>query len=254
MPEEPMMRFAVFVLAIASVLGACAAPIPPGATDALTPGPTPQQVLYLENRGGPPFAVFVDDAAVVTVDCGSSAAVSPDQPDIKPMPWDLAIISVRDRSTVLSTRVTELPRWFVQLGGDKPDGLSTMAVLGPAVTCPPSEAPTPSSTPTFDPYAGLPSNACGGFHLKIVNDTSSSIEVSLNDSWSTSVGAGTTEVINETFSQPMPPPMPWRVVITNKVSGQQLFDSTMNPPVDQKVTLSDGGAVQTPFDLMTEDC
>src|SRR5450756_2244337 len=93
-----------------------------------------------------------------------------------------------------------------------------------------------------------PSNACGGFHLKIVNNTSSSIEVSLNDSWTTIVDAGTAEVIKESFSQPRPPTMPWHVVITNLGSGQQLFESTMDPPVDQKVTLSDGGALETPLD------
>lgn len=48
--------------------------------------------------------------------------------------------------------------------------------------------------------------------------------------------------------------MPWHVVITNTESGQQLFESTMEPPVDQKVTISDGGALQTPLDLMAEPC
>jgi hypothetical protein len=249
-----MIRFAAFILAIASVLGACAAPTPPGASDTLSPAPTPAQVLYLENRGSPPFDVFVNDAYAVTVECGGYATVSPDQPNIKPMPWDLLIMRVSDKATLVSTRVTELPRWFVQFGEDRDGGLSKMPVLGPIITCPPSEVPARTSTPTSDPYAGLPSNACGGFHLKIVNNTSSTIEVSLNESWNTTVDAGTAEVINEGFSQPQPPAFPWHVVITNIGSGQQLFESTMDPPVDQKVTLSDGGVVQTPLDLMAESC
>ena len=249
-----MIRLAAFVLAIASVLGACAAPMPPGATEVLAPNATPQQVLYLVNRGGPPFAVFVYGAAAATVDCGGYATVSPDQPNIKALPWDLAIVRVRDGTTLVSTQVTELPRWFVQLGEDRDGGLSKMPVLCPAFSCPPPEAPTPSASPTFDPYAGLPSNACGGFHLKIVNNTSSTVEVSLNDSWTTTVDAGATEVVNMMFSLPRPPSMPWHVVITNTESGQQLFESTMEPPVDQKVTISDGGALQTPLDLMAEPC
>lgn len=104
------------------------------------------------------------------------------------------------------------------------------------------------ATSSADPYAGLPSNACGGFHLKIVNHTDGQVRVTLNASSSYVVSAGATQTINASFSTPRPPQLPWDVVITDD-GGRQLFNVTMPGPVDQKVTLSDAAPVQTPFDL-----
>ena len=103
-----------------------------------------------------------------------------------------------------------------------------------------------------NPYAGLPSNACGGFHLKVVNQTGSAVRVTLNGTWTTVVAGGGTKTIVESFP-PQPPPLPWAVIITDDTSGKQLFTSTMPGPVDQKVTLSAEGPVQSPYDL-SEDC
>jgi hypothetical protein len=103
-----------------------------------------------------------------------------------------------------------------------------------------------------NPYAGLPSNACGGFHLKVVNQIGAAVRVVVNGSWSTVVGGEATLMINEGLSTPQPPQLPWQVVITDQ-AGQQLFSATMPGPVDQKVTLSSAGPVQTPYDL-SEDC
>lgn len=104
-----------------------------------------------------------------------------------------------------------------------------------------------------DPYAGLPSNGCGGFHLRVVNQTGASVRVTLNGAWSTVVAGNATQTINQTFSTPQPPQLPWQVVITNVTTGRQLFTATMPGPVDQKVTLSGDGPVQTPYDL-SEGC
>jgi hypothetical protein len=104
-----------------------------------------------------------------------------------------------------------------------------------------------------NPYAGLPSNACGGFHLKVVNQTGASVVVTVNGSWSTVIAGEATLTINEGLSTPQPPQLPWQVVITDDATGKQLFSATMPGPVDQKVTLSPGGPVQTPYDL-SEDC
>jgi hypothetical protein len=103
-----------------------------------------------------------------------------------------------------------------------------------------------------NPYAGLPSNACGGFHLKVVNQTGAAVQVVVNGSWSTVVAGEATLTINEGLSTPQPPQLPWQVVITDQ-AGQRLFSATMPGPVDQKVRLSPAGPVQTPYDL-SEDC
>jgi hypothetical protein len=103
-----------------------------------------------------------------------------------------------------------------------------------------------------DPYAGLPSNGCGGFHLKVVNTTAASVRVTLSHAWSIVVPARSTETVVQ-FDPPDKPPLPWQVVITDESSGRQLFSAAMPGPVDQKVTLSADGPVQAPYDLR-EDC
>jgi hypothetical protein len=242
-----MTRFAALSCSIACALVACAAP---------TPGPTQPAVLYLENRGGPAFSVNIAGAEFATVSCASSTTLSPGQQNVPALPWDLTIVTVRDSSTILSTAVTELPRWFVYFREEANAGLSKQPVGGPAENCPPADttsAPTPGTSPTRDPYAGLPSNACGGFHLKIVNDRTAPVRVTLNGDSSTVIGVQSTDTLVEAFL-PTHPLLPWDVAVTDATTGQQLFRATLPGPVDQKVTLSDGGAVQTPFDLMTEGC
>jgi len=246
-----MTRFAALFCSIACALVACAAP---------APGPTQPAVLYLENRGGPAFKVNIAGAEFATVSCASSATLSPGLQNVPALPWDLTIVRVRDNSTIVSTAVTELPRRFVYFGEETAPGLSKLPLAGPAVTCPPeaappaaSSSPTTYATPTLDPYAGLPSNACGGFHLKIVNNRTAPVRVTLNGDSSTVIAAQSTDTLVETFL-PTHPLLPWDVAVTDATTGQQLFRATMPGPVDQKVTLSDGGAVQTPFDLMTEGC
>ncbi|HEY7025274.1 MAG TPA: hypothetical protein VH371_09970 [Candidatus Limnocylindrales bacterium] len=123
---------------------------------------------------------------------------------------------------------------------------------GNAVT--PGVSSTPSAAPSNDPYAGLPSNACGGFHLKIVNDTDAAVTVHLNGTWSKQVGAGDTTVIVRMFASPEPPEFPWDVVISDAQGGQILEGTAGDTPVDQKITVTNGGATQAPYSLQDEGC
>jgi hypothetical protein len=126
-----------------------------------------------------------------------------------------------------------------------------VAVIASIAGCVAASSP---SHPSADPYAGLPSNACGGFHLKLVNQIAASARVALNGASATEVPAGTTLTINEHVSTPQPPPLPWRVVITDVTTGTELFSATMTGPVDQKVVLSSGAPAQTAYDLQSEGC
>ncbi|MBI3750992.1 MAG: hypothetical protein HY263_04960 [Chloroflexi bacterium] len=114
-------------------------------------------------------------------------------------------------------------------------------------------ASSPSPTGSQDPYAGLPSNACGGFHLKIVNLRDAPVRVEINGSWSAVVAGSTTFTINEGLSTPRPPQLPWQVVLSDEGTGSQLLSAAMPGPVDQKVVLGSGAPIQTPFDL-AEGC
>lgn len=116
--------------------------------------------------------------------------------------------------------------------------------------------PQVSATPTSNEYVGLPSNACGGFHLKIVNDRTAAVTVTVNGDHAFAAGPGETVAVAEW----LPPPyglnlaVPWDVVITDAQSGEELFAADMPGPVDQKITLSDAAPVQTPYSLLVEGC
>jgi hypothetical protein len=114
--------------------------------------------------------------------------------------------------------------------------------------------PTMTGSPTANPYAGLPSNACGGFHLEIVNERATAVRITINGSWSAQLTSGATQVITIAFTQPQPPRFPWDVSIADAASNVELFRATMTGPVDQKVVLSDAGATQGPYSLTAEGC
>jgi hypothetical protein len=142
-----------------------------------------------------------------------------------------------------------------------PHAASVTAVLAtPPAVAAATPAPSPtagaSPTPTPNPYAGMPSNACGGFHLTIVNHRTSRVTVTVNGDRSFDVEAGESVAV----AASLPPPyglnlaVPWDVVITDAESGDRVFSATMSGPVDQKVTLSDTAPVQTPYSLTMEGC
>jgi hypothetical protein len=99
----------------------------------------------------------INGISVATVDCGAYPTLAPGQGNVPQLPWDLLITRNADGSTIASERLTELPRWFVQMG-DEPLGISDKPLLGPYVSCPPAVptptrgAPTPpAATPTTNP-------------------------------------------------------------------------------------------------------
>jgi len=247
-----VIRWVVAVVA----LSGCAAP---------APAATPDQILELENRGGPELSVHINGNQILDMQCGDDEVLRPGASDIPSLPWDLVIVRVRDGKVLVSTQVTALPRWFTQLGDfeGQSNGLSESPIAGPPIPCPPSSPASsllPTTPPTLtpratDPYAGLPSNACGGFHLKIVNDRAADVSVSLNNTFSRVIRARSAETIVEGFDVPEQLlGVPWHVVVTDKATGEQLFESTVTGPVDQKVTLSADGATQAPYDLSEDDC
>ena len=234
----------VFVIAGCSSTSPVGSP-PSGSTSA------GNDTLYMENRGGPEFQVYVNDQFVADLRCGVSTGINPGIDGVPLLPWKLQALRLDPKSFVMTEQVTQLPQTLVQFGAETP--VLTGIILGPVITCPP--APTPPPPPsTTDPYAGLPSNACGGFHLKIVNDASASVNVTINETWHETVAPGTSNVINYAFSTPRPPEFPWHVVVTSNSTGLVMLQSTMDTPVDQKVTVSDSNADQTPYDLMAEGC
>jgi len=176
-----------------------------------------------------------------SVEKNSTRTVDPRGIDqLPPLPW-VAVVT--------DAKGAEVGSLLVQAGSNE---TATVADEGGLVT---GAALRPGCTATPDPYAGLPSNACGGFHLKVVNNTSGKVTVVINAGWSTTIDSGGGQVINEMFTQPQPPMLPWYVVIKD-ATGRPMFEGIAgDSPVDQKVTLTDDGAPsQAPYSLALEGC
>jgi hypothetical protein len=241
------MRLVALFLLVGALTGACSIAATQ-TSHTSTPQPTADQALVIENRGGPDLDVYIDDKLIASVPCGAGERIDVSN---APLPWELEVLRVADKEWTLQQRVTRLPLWLEQLGSEAPF-LSDKPVLGPFIACP--SAPPQSTPQASDPYAGLPSNACGGFHLKIVNNSDRSVQVGINGTWTETVGRSSTNVVNYMFSTPRPPEMPWNVVVSESTTGRTLLESTLDSPVDQKLTISDEGATQAPYDLMAEGC
>jgi hypothetical protein len=88
-------------------------------------------VLNVENRGGPDLIVEVNGAVAATVPCESAAEVVPGQLGVAGLPWNLKIKRRAGDVLLFAGEVTELPKWFVQIGQTSL-GLGSKPVAGPA--------------------------------------------------------------------------------------------------------------------------
>ena len=95
--------------------------------------PTPSlpfpAVLSIHGRGNPPVDVEIGEAVVVRLACDGGGEVVPGAPGTPPLPWDVRVIRQRDGRVLLSSRVTELPRWIEIIGEEA--GVSSVPVAGP---------------------------------------------------------------------------------------------------------------------------
>jgi hypothetical protein len=104
-------------------------------------GCSPQPVagaLHVENRGGPDLVFRVSGAPDVRVPCDGGATLVPGTAGMPNLPWSLEVRRSADGSLVLAEEVTQLPRWFVQIGGE---------VIGPGLNASPIEGPPGPACP-----------------------------------------------------------------------------------------------------------
>jgi hypothetical protein len=96
-------------------------------------GPTAPGSLYVENRGGPDLVLFVAGAPPVSVPCGGGAVLVAGTGGMPRLPWQLEVRRAADGALVMREEVTQLPRWFVQIGDEVVGGrLNATAIEGPA--------------------------------------------------------------------------------------------------------------------------
>jgi len=107
------------IMLAAILLGGCSTPPQPG-------------TLHAENRGGPDLVFQVTGAPEVSVRCNGGAALTPGSAGMPGLPWHLDVRRAADGALVLTEEVTQLPRWFVQIGDEVVGGrLNATAVEGP---------------------------------------------------------------------------------------------------------------------------
>ncbi len=144
---------------------------PDGSYSPETATPTPMsqsQTLLFENRGGPAFTVAINGTYFATVACGTYPTLNVGAGGVPQLPWQLTIVRVSDGSTLVDEQVTQLPKWFIQIGDSVPV-LTGGPALGPAgPSCPPAgSTPTasPEPTPTLEPApTGYTVHVARGLH------------------------------------------------------------------------------------------
>jgi hypothetical protein len=131
-----------------AIVGLVALACSPTVSPSHTPSGLPQ-VLSLENRGGPTLVVNINGSEAATIECGGGTTLTPGggRPQL---PWSLSIARRADAAAVYAGVITDLPQWYLQIG-ETSMGLGSTPPLGPAVTCPPGDSPTPAASPTLIP-------------------------------------------------------------------------------------------------------
>lgn len=96
------------------------------------PAEAPVQALHVENRGGPDLVFHVAGAPDVQAPCNGGATIAPGTAGVPGLPWRLEVRRAGDGGLVIAEVVTELPRWFVQIGHEVVGGgLNPSPVEGP---------------------------------------------------------------------------------------------------------------------------
>lgn len=90
-----------------------------------------------------------------------------------------------------------------------------------------------------------PSNACGGFHLDVVNQTSGRIAVSINDEPVGEVDPSSTLMLVE-WLPPQLPLMPWTVAVTRASDGNEVGSAYFERGADQQLMVTADGVNARP--------
>jgi len=129
MAQKDRCAAAVVLVAAAVLLGGCgptsASILPPS-----SPGPAFPPVLSIDSRGGPPVIVKAGAVELARVACSSGAVVTPGDTGVPPLPWNLSVVTQGDGTVLLTSTVTELPKWILIIG-DHAD-IGSTPVAGPS--------------------------------------------------------------------------------------------------------------------------
>jgi hypothetical protein len=98
-----------------------------------TPSPSPTSpypaVLTIDGRDNPPVIIEIGTFEVARIACSAGGTVTPGDHGAPALPWDLRIVQQSNGQVLLSSRVTDLPKWVVMFGKDA--GIGSFPGAGP---------------------------------------------------------------------------------------------------------------------------
>ena len=106
---------------------------------------------------------------------------------------------------------------------------------------------------TSGPSVGRPTPPCGGFHLRVINQSSGTVNVDVNDTPAAVLLPGI-ETILAQYLPPQLPDMPWTVVITRSTDGSQVGDAHFVAGPDRDLFVDNNGLDEKPFAPPTPAC
>ncbi len=72
--------------------------------------------LNVDSRGGPAIIVTVGGRDVARIPCSGGETLRPGVGDVPPLPWEMQVLRQNDRTVLLTTTVTTLPKWLLLVG------------------------------------------------------------------------------------------------------------------------------------------
>lgn len=94
---------------------------------------------------------------------------------------------------------------------------------------------------------------CGGFHLRVINQTATRINVDINDTPAVILAAGGEKVFGQ-YLPPQLPDMPWTVTITRSSDASQIGDSRFFGGPDRDLFVENNGLDEKQFAPPTPAC
>jgi hypothetical protein len=103
------------------------------------------------------------------------------------------------------------------------------------------------------PSVGQPTPPCGGFHLRVINQSSTTVNVEINQTPALSLGPGDEKVLGQ-YLPPQQPDMPWTVDVTRSMDGSEIGTSHFVSGPDRDLFVNNNGLDEKSFAPPTPAC
>ena len=94
---------------------------------------------------------------------------------------------------------------------------------------------------------------CGGFHLRVINQSSGLINVDVNGTPAVVLAAGDEKILGQ-YLPPQLPDMPWTVDVTKSTDGSEIGDAHFFAGPDRDLFVTSNGLDEKSFAPPTPSC